>query len=170
MFQRLAFLVLLFSSSLARSQDSAKYALGADLGYHPQDLFLHVRGQLIKKKLTHEVFFGFGVAKTILQGQFMPGTGYDLSYRFRVTDWFSVAPLMRVSYSLLNTQSPGKNPFIHTTEGFLGGRLAVGKKNKIAFTGGIGPAIEWKYDAYEARNSRFFMWNYFAEIAYYYEF
>ena len=170
MFRRLAFLVFLFSSFVVRSQGSANYALGADLGYHPQDLFFHVRGQLIKKRFTHEVFLGCGFTKTILQGQFNPSIGYDLSYRFKLTDWFCVSPLVRLSYAFLNTRSPGKNPFIHVTEGFLGGRLAFGKKNKIALSGGIGPAVEWKYDAYEARNSRFFMWNYFAEVAYYYEF
>lgn len=156
------------SSFAARSQD-ATIALGADLGYHPQDLFFHVRGQFIKRKLAHEVFAGFGITNTIFQGQIKPSIGYDLSYRSKLIDWIAIAPLLRFSYSVLNTKVPANHSFIHLTESFLGCRLDFGLRTRIALTGGIGPAVEWKYDAYEARNTRFFMWNYFAEIAYYYE-
>lgn len=170
MFRRLAFLVLFIIPFFGRSQDSVKYSLGADFNYHPQDFFFHVRGQLIKKRISHEVFIGFGITNTILQGQARPGLGYDLSYRSKLIDWISIAPLIRLSYSLLNTKIPEKHPWIHTTESFLACRLAFGMRNKIALTGGIGPAIEWKYDAYAEKRNHFFMWNYFAEIAYYYEF
>lgn len=170
MFRKLAFLVLLFIPFFGTSQDSASYSLGVDLNYHPQDFFFHVRGQLVKKNLSHEVFLGFGVTNTLLQGQFRPSLGYDLSYRFKLKPWLSISPLVRLSYSLLNTKVPEKHPLIHTTESFIACRLAVGERNKIALAGGIGPAIEWKYDAYSASRNHFFMWNYFVEIAYYYEF
>ena len=170
MFRKLAFLVLLGISFLGRSQDSVNYSLGADFQYHPQDFFFHVRGQLIRKRISHEAFLGFGIKSTIFQGQIRPSLGYDLSYSSKLIDWISIAPLIRLSYSLLNTQVPGKHSLIHTTESFIACRIAIGLKNKIAFTGGIGPAIEWKYDGYNARSNHFFMWNYFAEIAYYYEF
>ncbi len=153
-----------------KTQDSAVYSLGTDLNYHPQDFFFHVRGQLIKRNVAHEVFLGFGIGNTILQGQLKPHLGYDGSYRFKLAPWFSISPFVRISYSLLNTKVPQKHPLIHTTEAFASCRLAFGKKNKVALGGGIGPAIEWKYDAYNAKRSHFFMWNYFAEIAYYYEF
>ncbi|MDF3026505.1 MAG: hypothetical protein K0S23_812 [Fluviicola sp.] len=170
MFRRLAFLVLLLIPFSGRSQDSAKYSLGADFNYHPQGFFFHVRGQLIQKHLTHEVFLGFGITNTILQGQLRPALGYDISYPSKLIDWITISPFIRLSYSLLNTKVPEKHPLIHTTESFLACRLAFGKRSKIALAGGIGPAIEWKYDAYLAKRNHFFMWNYFAEIAYYYEF
>nr|WP_294858481.1 hypothetical protein [uncultured Fluviicola sp.] len=170
MFRRLAFLILLFLPFFGNAQDSTVYSVGVDLNYHPQDFFSHIRGQLTKKKLSHEVFVGFGINKTIFQKQINPCIGYDLSYKLKLTDWFSIAPLIRLSYSLLNTKVPEKHPMIHTTESFGACRLLIGKKNRIAITGGIGPAIEWKYDAYTGRSNHFFMWNYFAEIAYYHEF
>lgn len=170
MFRKGAFLVLLFVSFFGKAQDSTIYSIGADLNYHPQDFFFHVRGQLIKRNLSHEVFLGCGIKSTIFQGQFRPQLGYDLSYKLKIVSWFSVSPLIRISYSLLNTKVPEKHPFIHTTESFIACRLALGKKNRFALTGGIGPSVEWKYDAYYAKRNHFFMWNYFAEIGYYYEF
>jgi hypothetical protein len=170
MFRKLAFLVLLILPFFGKSQDSAIYSVGIDLNYHPQDFFFHVRGQLIKNNLSHEIFLGFGINKTIFQKQVNPSVGYDLSYRFKFANWFSISPLIRISYSLLNTKVPEKHSFIHATESFAGCRLAIGSKSKFAITGGIGPAFEWKYDAFLARMNHFFMWNYFAEIAYYYEF
>ncbi|WP_430402637.1 hypothetical protein [Fluviicola sp.] len=170
MFRKLAFLVLLFLPLLGKSQDSAIYSVGADLNYHPQDFFFRVRGQLMKKNLSHEVFIGFGINKTIFQKQGNPNIGYDLSYRFKLTDWFSISPMIRLSYSLLNTKVPEKHPLIHTTESFAAFRMMAGNRNRFAITGGIGPAIEWKYDAYLGRKNHFFIWNYFAEISYYYEF
>lgn len=170
MFRKLALLVLLIIPFFGTSQDSVTYSLGADLNYHPQDFFFHVRGQFIKRKLSHEAFLGFGITNTILQGQPRPALGYDLSYRSKLIDWISIAPLIRISYSLLNTKVPEKHPWIHTTECFAACRLAFGKRNKLALTGGIGPAIEWKYDAFTSSRNHFFIWNYFAEIAYYHEF
>lgn len=170
MFRKLAFFVLLFLPFFGKSQDSAIYSAGFDLNYHPQDFFFHVRGQLLKKNLSHEVFLGFGINKTIFQKQINPMIGYDLSYRFKLTNWFSISPLIRLSYSLLKTKVPEKHALIHTTESFAACRLLFGNRNRFAITGGIGPAIEWKYDAYLERENHFFMWNYFAEISYYYEF
>ncbi len=170
MFRGLAFVVLLFIPFFGKTQDSAVYSVGAGLNYHPQDFFFHVRGQLIRKKIRHEAFLGFGIKNTILQGQARPVVGYDISYNSRLIDWISIAPLFRISYSLLDTKVPEKHPLIHTTECFAGCRLAFGKWHKVALTAGIGPAVEWKYDAYNAGRNHYFMWNYFAEIAYYYEF
>ena len=170
MFRKLAFLVLLGISFLGRSQDSVNYSLGADFQYHPQDFFFHVRGQFIKKRISHEVFLGFGINNTILQGQPKPSIGYDISYRSKLIDWIIISPVIRISYSVLNTKVPEKHPFIHLTEGFLGCRLDFGIYNRIALTSGIGPAVEWKYDAYIERQNQFFMWNYFFEIGYYHEF
>jgi hypothetical protein len=170
MFRSVAFLVLFSLPFVGESQDSARYSLGADLNYHPQAFFFHLRGQRIKKNLSHEAFLGFGITSTLIQGRFRPAIGYDLAYRFKVTSWFCVSPLLRLSYSFLNTKVPDKHPWIHTTESFAACRLAFGKQHKIALTGGIGPAVEWKYDAYDAKRTHFFTWNYFAEIAYYYEF
>src|SRR4051812_25455187 len=116
MFRKLAFLVLLILPFFGKSQDSAIYSAGVDLNYHPQDFFFHIRGQLLKKNLSHEVFLGFGINKTIFQKQVNPMIGYDLSYRFKLTNWFSISPLIRLSYSLLNTKVPEKHALIHTTE------------------------------------------------------
>lgn len=170
MFRKLAFWILFLIPFLGRTQDSAIYSIGADVQYHPQDFFFHVRGQLIKKRLSHEVFLGFGINNTILQGQFKPHLGYDLTYRFKLIDWIVIAPVIRFSYSFLNTKIPPKHPYIHLTESFFGCRLDFGIKNRIAFTGGIGPAVEWKYDAYKGRQNQFFFWNYFVEIGYYHAF
>lgn len=170
MFRRLAFLVLLIIPFPGNSQESATYSFGTSLNYHPQDFFFHIRGQLIKKRITHEAFLGFGITNTLLQGRPRPYAGYDLSYGFELISWISVAPLVRFSYSVLNTGVPEKKPYIHTTENFIACRVAFGRKNKVAISGGIGPSIEWKYDAYYAKRNHFFMWNYFAEIAYYHEF
>lgn len=170
MFRRLAFLALLIIPFLVRSQDSAKYSIGTDFNYHPQDFFFHVRGQLIRKHLTHEAFFGFGITNTVLQGQARPNIGYDLSYPSKLIDWITISPFIRLSYSFLNTKVPEKHPLIHTSESFIACRLVFGTRNKIALASGIGPSIEWKYDAYLEKRNHFFMWNYFMEIAYYYEF
>lgn len=170
MFRKLALLVLLLVPFLGSSQDSTKYSIGVDFNYHPQDFLFHVRGQLLKKKLSHELFVGFGIKNTLFQGQLSPRFGYDLSYRFSLTSWLFISPLVRFSYALLNTKVPEKHPWIHTTEGFAGGRLSIGRKHKFALAGGIGPSIEWKYNAYSASRDHFFMWNYFAEITYYYAF
>ncbi len=163
-------MVFLFIPFLGKTQDSAIYSIGADIQYHPQDFFFHVRGQLIKKKLSHEVFIGFGINNTIFQGQFKPAIGYDISYRSKLIDWIAISPVIRLSYSVLNTKIPEKHPLIHLTESFLGCRLDVGIYNRVAVTGGIGPAVEWKYDAYNERRNHFLMWNYFFEIGYYHEF
>jgi hypothetical protein len=170
MFGKLAFWILVMIPFFGKTQDSASYSVGADFQYHPQDFFFHVRGQLIKKRLSHEVFIGFGINNTIFQGQPKPTIGYDISYRSKLIDWIVIAPVIRLSYTVLNTKIPEKHPFIHLTESFLGCRLDFGIRNRIAFTGGIGPAIEWKYDAYNGRKNQFFLWNYFVEIGYYHEF
>ena len=163
MFRRLAFVVLLVIPFFGKTQDSAAYSLGADLNYHPQDFFFHVRGQLIREKIRHEAFVGFGIKNTAV-------LGYDISYNSKLIDWISIAPVLRFSYSLLNTKVPQTHPLIHTTECFAACRLSFGKWHKVAVTGGIGPAVEWKYDTYNAKRNHYFIWNYFAEIAYYYEF
>ena len=170
MFGKLALWLLLVSPFFGKAQDSAVYAAGVDFQYHPQDFFFQFRGQLIKKRLVHEAFIGFGITNTILQGQPKPSLGYDISYRSKLIDWIAISPVIRLSYSFLNTKIPQKHPFIHLTESFLGCRLDFGNYNRIALTGGIGPAIEWKYDAYNGRKNRFFLWNYFFEIGYYHEF
>jgi hypothetical protein len=170
MFRRLALALLIFIPFFGAAQDSTSYSIGTSINYHPQDLFFHIRGQMTKKHFRQDVFLGFGIIKTIFQSQFRPSLGTDLAYEFKLNTRFSVSPFIRLAYSNLNIKIPSKHPFIHTTECFLAGRIAFGKKNKIAISGGIGPAIEWKYDAYYERNQHFFMWNYFAEIAYYYEF
>lgn len=153
-----------------KTQDSVTCSIGADVQYHPQDFFFHVRGQFLQKRLAHEVFLGFGINTTIFQGQFKPAVGYDISYRSRLIDWITISPLIRFSYSVSSTKIPEKHPFIHLTESFLGCRLDFGIRNRVAVTGGIGPGIEWKYDAYQERNNHFWMWNYFFEIGYYHEF
>lgn len=161
---------ILFSLS-GKCQDSSRFALGTDLIYHPQDLFFHVRGQLEQKnKLTHDIFLGFGIQKTLFQSQFRPHLGYDLAYRFKLNRWFSVSPFLRLSYSFLGTKIPVKRPGIHTTESFAACRISFGEKNRVALSAGIGPALEWKYNHYYGRMNHFFMWNYFAELAYYYAF
>ena len=170
MFRKLVFVIIFLLPFSGKSQDSAVYSLGTDLNYHPQDFFFHLRGQLIKKRLSHEVFLGFGIKNTLFQGQLRPNIGYDISYRSKLINWITISPLIRLSYSFLSTKVPEKHPFIHLTESFLGCRLDFGVRNRIAFTGGIGPAVEWKYDAYYGRRNHFLMWNYFAEIGYYYEF
>ncbi|WP_343604470.1 hypothetical protein [Fluviicola sp.] len=170
MFRKLAFPLMFFIAFWGTSQDSATYSLGIDLNYHPQDFFFHVRGQFSKKHLVQDAFLGFGINKTIFQGRLSPVTGYDVGYRFGFTNWLSLTPYLRVSYSFLNTKDPSGHPFIHTTESFLACRLAVGTRNKLALNAGIGPAWEWKYDAYLERNTHFFMWNYFFGLTYYHAF
>ncbi|AEA45256.1 hypothetical protein Fluta_3284 [Fluviicola taffensis DSM 16823] len=100
----------------------------------------------------------------------MPSLGYDLGYKWKFGNWFSATPFIRLAYYNLNVKIPSKHPFIHTAECFLAARFTVGKKNQLALGGGIGPAIEWKYDSYYQRRQHFLMWNYFAEITYYYVF
>lgn len=168
MFRKLACWVFILVPFMGTSQDSAVYSLGADFNYHPQSFFFHVRAQRAKKHVSHDVFFGFGINSTVFQSQFRPHIGYDLGCRFRLTDWFAIAPVLRLSYMLLNTEVPEKHPWIHTTESFAACRLIFGKKHRLALSGGIGPAVEWKYDAYQERRNHFFTWNYFTEIGYYY--
>lgn len=170
MFRKYSFLllVLVLVPFSGKSQDSTIYSIGTDIGYHPQDFYFHIRGQLIRQNLSHEVFLGFGITNTILQGQLKPNVGYDFSYRFKLTPWLSISPLIRLSYSILNTRAPS-HPMIHLTEGFGACRLAIGKRHRIAVSGGVGPGVEWKYNAYSTKMDHFQMWNYFAEIGYYYE-
>ncbi|MDR0803109.1 hypothetical protein [Fluviicola sp.] len=170
MFRKLVFPFGFFISFWGVSQGSAKYSLGTDLNYHPQDFFFHIRGQISKKNLVQDAFLGFGINKTIFLGQISPVAGYDLGYCFGLTNWFSLTPYLRFSYSFLDTKVPSAHPFIHTTESFLACRLAFGKQNKLALNAGIGPALEWKYDAYQERNNHFLIWNYFMGLTYYYEF
>lgn len=169
MFRKLAFPLFFLIAFLGNCQDSATYSLGADFNYHPQDFFFHVRGQISKKNLVQDVFIGVGVNKTIFQKQFRPSLGYDVGYNFRLTSWFSIKPYFRLTYSNLNTKVPVKHPFIHTAEGLFAGAFIFGKQNKFSLNAGIGPALEWKYDAYSGKRSRFFMWNYFIGLTYYYE-
>ncbi len=169
MFRKLAFPLIFLIAFWGRCQDSAKYSIGADLNYHPQDFFFHVRGQISKKNLSQDVFIGFGINKTIFQAQFRPSIGYDIGYRFQLAPWFSIKPYFRLAYSNLNTKDPVKHPFIHTTEGFFSCAVIFGKQNRIVLNAGIGPALEWKYDAYSEKRNHFFMWNYFIGLTYYYE-
>lgn len=168
MFRRLAFPLIFLIAFWGNSQDSAIYSLGADFNYHPQDFFFHVRGQISKKNLAQDVFIGFGINKTVFQGQFRPSAGYDIGYNFHLANWFSIKPYFRVIYSNLNTKVPVKHPFIHTTEGFFAGALIFGKQSKFSLNAGIGPAVEWKYDTYLQKRNHFFMWNYFIGLTYYY--
>lgn len=156
---------MFFLSFWVAGQDSATYSIGINLYYHPQDFFFQVHGQRSRKNTVQDAFLGFGINKTIFQKQIRPVIGYDLGYCFNVTDWFSLTPYLRVSYSFLNTKDSG-HPLIQTTESFLAGKLLFGKRDKIGLNAGIGPAFEWKYDAYLQRRTHFFMWNYFFGIAY----
>lgn len=75
-----------------------------------------------------------------------------------------------MSYSNLNLRVPAKHPFIHTGELFAVGRFVMGKKHAAIVGGGLGPAVEFKWNVSRQKTTGFWLWNYFVELGYRYAF
>lgn len=140
------------------------WSLQSSFTYHPSDFYSNYGVGLRNSHLEHNLEIGFGIRRTLFQGQFSPRIAYSIGYDFEPLNQLHLEPQFKQVYTVVSVKTSMGRVVQHSLQPYLAGKISYGNFNRIFVSAGIGPAFLIN------NSTTFFDWNYCVEIGYRYVF
>jgi hypothetical protein len=161
--------VFLFGAGFClNAQDSLVYRLGAQVIYHPYELFTGFQAERENGAHQHQVGLSVGASTTFFQQRFYPQFHYQYAYHLVKKRCLQTGPVARLSLSTLRFNKQSSHGWSFQEEVFLGAYLGTGNRSRFRLSAGIGPAVEQNWSASREKFVHSVSWNTFAEISWSY--
>jgi len=160
----LVFLLMIILTPVS-AQDTIVYSEGAQVSYHPYDIFIGGHLLIKKRRFEQGPLIEAGAIRTLFQARIYPRIGYQVGYHIVDRSVFRAGLLARPVLSLLHVNRDAKHGFSYFEELFLGGFAEYGKTHRFRFSAGFGPCLEQKWSQPKSGFNSWLSWNYFGELS-----